>query len=46
LPQQYVKPRKSNTSRRALPLPTVSFGKPSELDQPRLVLMEMKTELG
>src|ERR1700722_753025 len=26
--------------------PTVSFSKPSELDQPRLVLMEMKTELG
>jgi hypothetical protein len=26
--------------------PTVLFGKPSELDQPRLVLMEMKTELG
>jgi hypothetical protein len=26
--------------------PTVFFSKPSELDQPRLVLMEMKTELG
>jgi hypothetical protein len=26
--------------------PTVFFSKPSELDQPRLVLVEMKTELG
>jgi hypothetical protein len=26
--------------------PTVSFSKPSELDQPRLVLLEMKTEIG
>ena len=38
--------RKSNTSAASCPRANGFFSKPSELDQPRLVLLEMQTELG